>query len=304
MAKKKIKKIKEGFNVKFDNGKLFAKMIETASKYTDETQIVVNKKEVYIKSVEIGGSVMIYCVLKKNAWSEYKCDKERALGIDLNDLDTILKRCSVKDQIRLKYEPKIPKLIVQFIGKNTGKTRTFRLDEINVEKSTMKLQKIMDIEGDCEFSLKSSEFNEILKDVEVISEEITITTTDESIKFSAEYVSASCETEIKLDEFETFDIIEHTSTRYGVEFIKRMLPILNIPKFVNLKIKDYVYVEFTLNLEEGVEFYVWLGPRVDALDDDDEDDDYDEKELSEAGLNEIEEMHDSDNDEDLIPSRG
>ena len=104
--------------VKLENPALLAKAVELISELVTEVRIKINEFGLSISAIDPANVAMVGYKLPKSAFSEFESGIE-VLGVNLDDLKKILKRCGAKSSVvieknenllEIQIFDKVPKL--------------------------------------------------------------------------------------------------------------------------------------------------------------------------------------------------
>ena len=97
--------------LKLDHPKLFSEIIGIISELVLEVRIKVNKQGVSIISIDPANVAMVCFKLPVAAFSEFKIENDEVLGVSLESLKAVLRRCSsgsilimIREENTLKIE--------------------------------------------------------------------------------------------------------------------------------------------------------------------------------------------------------
>ncbi|MCK4479336.1 MAG: DNA polymerase sliding clamp, partial [Candidatus Lokiarchaeota archaeon] len=80
------------FTLKLENSRILKGIVETLASIIDETEFRVTPKEFTISAMDPSRICLLKLSIKKENFDEYQCDKDSKVGLNLDDLDKILKR--------------------------------------------------------------------------------------------------------------------------------------------------------------------------------------------------------------------
>ena len=95
--------------VKLENPALLTKVIEIISDLVTEVRIKINENEMSITAMDPANVAMVNFKISKSAFSQYEGGNE-VLGINLEDLKRILKRCGAGSSLILEKKENLLKI--------------------------------------------------------------------------------------------------------------------------------------------------------------------------------------------------
>ena len=156
------------FKASLRDPKLLKHSIDAISNMVDEVGINVTKDGMILRAMDPAHVALVDFELKKSAFDEYEVDDPLVLGIDLDRLNTILKRASAEDKITLEFDPEKNTLKIRL--KNAA-TRTFNLPLIEVSDEELK---VPDLEFPSTVEINSKIISEGIKDAEIVSDHVIL----------------------------------------------------------------------------------------------------------------------------------
>lgn len=260
------------FLLKMDNPRILKTIIETLSSIIDETEINVTPKGFIITAMDPSRICLLELTINKEHFDVYKCDKDFKIGVNLDDLDKILKRGTANDSIELTYNERDQKIKIKMKREDGGRTRTFSLALMVLDIEEIPMDNLFAIDYPARWGLDPEFLIEAIKDAEIYSEILNIASNeDQGLVFSSSGQIGEMIYELELDDlFEA--TIEGTNTgAYSLTFLKGILKIASITEKLEISLKADSPLKMIFDLLEGGVLKYFLAPRVDSEDDFNED---------------------------------
>jgi len=121
--------------------------------------------------------------LKKEAFSEFRCDRDMTLGMNLASLQKIIKCANNDDNCKLSASEDADTLNLQFQGKKAARIGEYEMKLMDIDSEQLG---IPDTEYDAKVAMPSAEFAKIIRDLQALGESVKIEATEEGVKFTAE----------------------------------------------------------------------------------------------------------------------
>ena len=192
------------------------------------------------------------------AFEKYECDSDIKFGVRIDEFSKLVKRADKNNAIEINISD--DNMLLVTIGKN----KKYKMRLIESSASDTPLPKIP---YDSKISLTSSIFDKILGDVQVVSDYLTINSTDASAEFSGKGDSGEVNIVLEKneDELTELDVKANSSGTYSLEYLN---PIV---KAVGTTVET-VTCEFSSTKPLRIEFKVanigrihfYLAPRVES----------------------------------------
>jgi proliferating cell nuclear antigen len=264
------------FKLKLDNSRILKGIVETLASIIDETEFRVTPKEFTISAMDPSRICLLKLTIKKDNFDDYTCDKEYKVGLNLDDLDKILKRSSASDAIELDFNEEDQKIKIKMQRADTSRTRTFSLALLDIDIEEIPMENLLKIEFPSKWVIDPEFLVEAIKDAEIYSEILNMKAAEgEGLVFSSSGQIGEMEYDLSLDDLLDSDINDTNTGAYSLTFLKAILKIAPITEKLEISLRTDHPLTMIFNLLEGGELSYFLAPRVEEADFD-EDEDMDE----------------------------
>ncbi|KAL0208080.1 hypothetical protein P9112_010667 [Eukaryota sp. TZLM1-RC] len=158
------------------------KIVDAIKDLVKEANLELTLQGLSIQAMDGSHVALVSLVLKKEGFVEFTNHRNMTLGINLKNLDTILKCAGKDDEVQLKAQDKADNLEIIFRNETAGQESSFNMKLLDLDLETLG---IPDQEYDAVIRLSSTEFQRVCRDIGQLGDTITISTEDESVSFSA-----------------------------------------------------------------------------------------------------------------------
>ncbi|MCK4552738.1 proliferating cell nuclear antigen (pcna) [Candidatus Pacearchaeota archaeon] len=197
--------------VKLENPALLSKAVEIISELVTEVRIKVNEFGMSITAIDPANVAMVEFKLPKSAFSQFETDSE-VLGVNLDDLKRILKRCGAGGSLVLeKRENQLEIKIYDKIRRN------FSLNLIDVESEDKEMPSL---DFSSRVEMLSSYFVEAVEDCAVVDDACGFIIKDGKFIIEAKSLN-SARSEFSGDEVKIE--AEDCKARYSVEYLQKFV---------------------------------------------------------------------------------
>lgn len=245
------------FKANLKDPKLLKHSIDAISNMVDEVGINVTAEGMTLKAMDPAHVALVDYELKKEAFDEYEAGEPLVLGIDLDRLNTILKRAGTEDKINLELDSENNTLRIRI--KNAS-TRTFNLPLIDVSEEELK---VPDLEFPCTVEINSKIINEGIKDAEIVSDHVVLKIDEESLCITAHGDLGNVEVKASKDEAISFDVKQGARSMFSLEYLKDMIKASDIATTVKISLGDSIPVKMEF-LAPDVRLSFLLAPRIES----------------------------------------
>ena len=116
-------------------------------------------------------------------FESYRCDSNVILGINITNLSKVMKLAGSDDSITLQAEADPSFLKIKFENQKTGRCTEFQLNLLSLDVEHLS---IPDTEYHSLVTINSTEWSKICKDLQQLSESMTIATKDGAANLEVE----------------------------------------------------------------------------------------------------------------------
>ncbi|MBR9689782.1 MAG: proliferating cell nuclear antigen (pcna) [Candidatus Altiarchaeota archaeon] len=241
---------------KMEDPKLLVEAVKAAYELVkDDVTFKIGNDGLVLRAMDPANVAMVIVELKKEAFSEYKLEKEGFVGINMDRFMQVLKRSKRAEVLSLKIGA--GKLEICYTGKSN---RRFTLPLLALESGPRP-------EPNLSFSAKavvdSGLFKDAVNDASVVSDAMTILATKDEIRLLAQGNLGDVETIMKKGEgIESIEIQETARSKYSTEYLRKIAKA-KIGDGVELAFKS----EYPLMLkfsEPELKLAFILAPRMDV----------------------------------------
>jgi len=241
--------------LKLDNPRLFSEIIGIISDLVLEVRIKVNKEGVSILAVDPANVAMISFKLPNAAFSEFEVENDEVLGVSLESLKAVLRRCSAHGVLVMKREENTLKIEIQDKIK-----REFNLALIEIEDEE---KEIPILEFTSRIEMASADFSEAIEDCSVVSDSCSFVSEPDKFMIQGKGSLNSFKSEFSSDELNIQ--AQEATSKYSLEYLQKMIKAT--------KITDKAVINFStdypLKLDFNtpfIELSFILAPRVETED--------------------------------------
>ncbi|MFW9882523.1 MAG: proliferating cell nuclear antigen (pcna) [Candidatus Thorarchaeota archaeon] len=264
------------FTLKLENSRILKGIVETLASIIDETEFRVTPKDFTISAMDPSRICLLKLSIKKENFDGYICAKESKVGLNLDDLDKILKRSAANDSVEIEFNEADQKIKIKMQREGMSRSRTFSLALLDIEIEEIPMDNLLRIEYPSRWVIEPEFLVEAIKDAEIYSEILNITAEEgQGLIFSSMGQIGEMEYDLGEDDLIENDISGTSSGAYSLTFLKAILKIASITEKLEISLKTDHPLKMNFNLLEGGELSYFLAPRVEEAEFE-EDDDMDE----------------------------
>jgi proliferating cell nuclear antigen len=256
------------FEARLLQGKLFKQLVEALRDLVQDANIDCSDDELSIQAMDASHVSLVAVSLRSSGFDHFRCDRSISLGINTGNLSKVLKCAGNEDVVTLKAEDTADALTLMFESPNQDRISDFELKLMDIDSEPLG---IPDTSYKSTIKMPSSEFQRIIRDLQVLGDTCTISCTKEGIRFAATgdlgsgnvlLRPTSSEKEEEKVEIAMEEPVELTfalrylnfftkATSLGPSVIISMSP--DVPIVVEYPIGDFGYIKYYLapKIDEG-----------------------------------------------------
>lgn len=241
--------------LKLEHPKLFSDMIGIISEMVLEVKIKVSKEGMSLVAVDPANVAMIMFKMPVAAFSQIEVEEE-VLGVSLESLKSVLRRCSVGSSLIMQTQEQVLKIQIHDKIK-----REFDLALIEVEAED---KKIPDLEFANRVIMQGIDLQEAVEDCLIVADSCGFETSENKFIISAQGNLNAAKVEFSSDEVE-IESTQDSRSKYSLEYLQKMVKATKRFEKVGVNFSnDYpLKLEFKTPLAE-LSFI--LAPRVETED--------------------------------------
>ena len=252
------------FTLKLENSRILKGIVETLASIIDETEFRVTPKEFTISAMDPSRICLLKLAIKKDDFDEYDCSSESKVGLNLDDLDKILKRSTANDTVEIDFNEADQKIKIKMQREGVSRTRTFSLALLDIDIEEIPMDNLLKIEYPSKWVIDTDFLVEAIKDAEIYSEILNINANEgKGLIFSSSGQIGEMEYDLNEDDLIESQLKGSSSGAYSLTFLKAILKIASITEKLEISLKTDHPLKMNFDLLEGGELSYFLAPRVE-----------------------------------------
>lgn len=240
---------------RIDNPRLFSDIVGIISELVSEVKIRVTKEGMSIVAIDPANVAMVLFKLPAGAFSQLEVEDE-SLGVNLESLKAVLKRCSFGSSLLMKTEENTIKLEI-----NDKIKREFNLALIDLDR---KDKPIPTLEFSAKVELNSTELLEAIDDCSIVADSCSFESEPSKFSIYAKGSLNSAKLAFSSDEAYIESPAKQKS-KYSLEYLQKMIKATKITDKAILNFS----ADYPLKLEYNtpmMQLAFILAPRVETDD--------------------------------------
>ncbi|MEM4165409.1 MAG: proliferating cell nuclear antigen (pcna) [Nitrososphaerales archaeon] len=236
--------------------KVVAKAVSTL---VEEATFEASAEGISFRAMDPSHVALIDLFWPNSAFERYECDKQFRFTVRVAEFSKLLGRADAKDSVEVSSSDE-GRLTIKF---SNSYTREFT---VNLVESTSQPTPLPKITFNAKLLITSSTFQQILSDISVVSDHITIEASKDKVSFAgrSEQGSASATLDRRSPEVLELTLNEPSKATYSIDYLLNITKAAasNQPMTLEYSTKMPLKLEFKLG-EQGGKIAFYLAPRVE-----------------------------------------
>ncbi len=240
--------------LKLDDPRFFSTLVSIISELVTEVRLKVTKEGMSLVALDPASVAMVYFNIPAELFSQFELEKEETLGINLQNLSSVLRRCGLGSSLILQKEENTLRLTIKDKIK-----RDFTLALISVEGEEREMPRW---EFKSVIKMDAQAFVEVIEDCLIVSDACTFVA--EPNKFAVEARGLnSARAEFSSDEVEIYS--DHSTARFSLEYLSKFMKGAKIASKAEINFSDNHPMRINFPTGKVMLSFV-LAPRVEQED--------------------------------------
>jgi len=224
-----------------------------------------------LQSMDSSHVSLVQVTLRTEGFDTFRCDKNIALGVNMDTMQKLMKCASNDDNITLKSEDNGDLLSLIFESPNGEKTSEYEMKLMDLDIEQLG---IPDQEYSCTIKMPSGEFQRICRDLSNIGESVNITVVKGGVDFSAKgdignakiHVTESSNVDNEKDAV-TVEVNEPVNLTFALRYLNFFTKATPLSGQVSLSISPDVPLVVAYEIEDLGHVKYFLAPKIENEDD-------------------------------------
>ncbi|MAG23975.1 proliferating cell nuclear antigen (pcna) [Candidatus Pacearchaeota archaeon] len=240
--------------LKLENPKIFSDIVTIISDLVTEVKLKVTKEGLSLNAVDPANVAMAYFKIPTDLFAEFELEKEEILGLNLDNLKAVLRRCKPGAALTLEKEANILKIGIQDRVK-----RDFSLALIDIDSEEKDLP---EWEFNSVIKINAETLTEVIEDCAIVSDACTLAASPNSFIVEAQGLN-SAKAEFSTDEIEIHS--GNSTARYSLEYLNKFIKGAKISSNATLSFSDNHPMRLDFPTGNVILSFV-LAPRIEQED--------------------------------------
>jgi len=255
------------FEARLVQGKVFKQIIEAIKDLIQDANIDCSATEMSMQAMDSSHVSLVQFTLRETGFDHYRCDRPITLGFNSQNMSKILKCAGNDDVITLKSEDSAEALTLMFESPTQDRISDFELKLMEIDSEQLG---IPDTNYKCSVKMPSSEFQRIVRDLQVLGDTCLISCTKEGCRFSVSgdqgsgniLIRANATSE-KEEDHVIIDMEEPVELTFALRYLNFFTKASSLGSSVVLSMSPEVPVVVEYPIEDFGHVKYFLAPKID-----------------------------------------
>ena len=213
--------------LKLDDPKFFGTLISIISELVTEVRLKITKDGVHLTALDPANVAMVYFKIPAELFSQYEVQGDEVLGINLDNLNSVLRRCSLGSSLIMAREDNTLRLTIQDKIKRDFTLALISIEGEDREMPTWEFKSVIKMDAQA--------FVDVVEDCLVVSDACSFTAEPKKFAVEARGLN-SARAEFSSDELEIYS--DFSTARFSLEYLAKFIKGAKIANKVEINFSD------------------------------------------------------------------
>jgi len=246
---------------------IMKKVMDSLKDLIKEAVWDVNGESLSLQSMDSSHVSLVMVTLMSEGFESFRCDKNLALGVNMDTMQKLMKCAASDDVFTIKAEDNGDSMTMVFEGKNGDKISEYEMKLMDLDIEQLG---IPDQDYSCEVTMPSAEFQRICRDLSNIGESVNITIVKSGVDFSARgdvgtakiHLTESANVDKEKDAV-TIQVNEPVNLTFALRYLNFFTKATPLSGSVKLSISPDVPMVVTYEIEDVGHVKYFLAPKIE-----------------------------------------
>ncbi|OAL17501.1 hypothetical protein AYO22_11633 [Fonsecaea multimorphosa] len=252
---------------RLEQAAMLKKVVDAIKDLVQDCNFDCNDSGIALQAMDNSHVALVSMMLKAEMFSPYRCDRNIALGINLNSLTKVIRAAQNEDILTIKAEDSPDVVNLVFESSDTDRISEYDIKLMDIDQEHLG---IPDTEYSATIEMPSAEFQRICRDLIAMSESVSIEASKDGVRFSCQGDIGSGSVTIrqnssvdKPDQEVKIALSEPVSLTFSLKYLVNFCKASSLSTKVKLCLSQEVplLVEYNLSGSSYLRFY--LAPKDD-----------------------------------------
>ena len=214
--------------LKLENPKLFTDLVTIISELVTEVKLKVTKEGLSLTAIDPANVAMVYFRMPSDLFASFLIDKDHILGVNLEILKAVLRRCKLGSVLTMEREDNMLKLGIQDKVKRDFALALLDIESEDKEMPTWEFKSVV--------KMDSTGFTEVIEDCSIVSDACSFIAEPNKFIVEAHGALNSARAEFSGEEIEIYS--DKSMARFSLEYLSKFTKGAKISARTTLSFSD------------------------------------------------------------------
>lgn len=256
------------FEAKLRQASLLKKILEAIKDLVSDANFDCSQEGIALQAMDSAHVSLVAMLLRYEGFEHYRCDRNIALGINLNSMAKILKCAGNDDSVTIKADDDGDNVTFMFESPKADKISDFELKLMDIDSETLA---IPETSYQAVVTLPASEFQRICRDLTILGDTVEISGTKEGVRFSVSgdlgsgniQLRQTTDVDTKTEDSVTISLENPVSLTFALRYLNFFTKATGLSPSVALSMSPDVPVMVEYPMEDLGYVRYYLAPKID-----------------------------------------
>jgi len=244
---------------------LLKKVVDAMKELCKDVNFDCSEKGLQVQSMDSSHVALVSLLLRESAFTDFKCDRDTSLGMNVESLAKIFKMCGPADSLKLRWQNDADTVNFQCESGEDDRIADFELKLMQIEGERME---IPEQQYKVVAKMPSAEFLKICRDLKEFGETMQIQASKEGIRFSVQGDVGTGNVMMKPRESETAEdrvsltVNEPVNATFALRYLVALSSAAPVCRTVKLSLGPDKPLLVNFPTDTG-HFQFYLAPKID-----------------------------------------
>lgn len=247
--------------LKMDKAEVWKNCVGAISNLIDEVDFEFNEDGVKMKAMDPSHVALVDFELPAELFEEYELDKERKLGVDLAEMDSIMSRAKKNNEFVIEFGGEENRLKLKFVGDST---RRFSVPLLELEEEDLPEP---ELDHTATAKVSAGLIKDGLKDTALVSDNVRFELREDKFLMGMESDTGSVEMELSEDSqgLQELNVEAPSKSMYNIGYLDDIIKAASSNDLIEIRHGSDLPILMIFPIAEGGgRLRFLLAPRIEA----------------------------------------
>ncbi|MDY6769028.1 MAG: proliferating cell nuclear antigen (pcna) [Candidatus Nanohaloarchaea archaeon] len=203
---------------------------------------------------------MVDFELEEAAFDAYECDDPAKVGVNIEDLYSIVRRAGSSERLELELDEDASKLHVRM---HNGSERSFSLALLNLDEED--IPSTDDLDFSVAADVTAGVLDDAVGDASVVGDAVTLQADEDAITLQAEGDNSTVETKIRAGSDGVMDLEAEGAVQsmFSLDYLNKMIKAKKLADTVHIRLGDDFPMRLEFQVPDTLQLSYVLAPRIE-----------------------------------------